>query len=231
MLDEGAGRMKLERRDARRETRDLKLEVSECRRKISSRIGFGSSAIRPSSRVACLVSRVPHHGFTLIELIMVIVIIGILSVIAHSRFTAYYGLKVDGAARKLAADIRYAQQVSLSQHEAHEIEFDTANNRYRLYVVSTSTNATDPLTRETGTVGQDWTSGYVVEYDTDPEFLGIDLTSASFGSTVKLRFSSLGTPQNGSGTVLSATGSATLSLQGYSRTVEVTPNTGQVEVQ
>jgi MSHA pilin protein MshC len=177
-----------------------------------------------------------HHalrrgGFTIVELVMVIVIIGILSVIAHSRFSSFYDLKLEGAARKLAADIRYAQQVALSQHEAHGIEFDTTNNRYRLYAVSSGTNVTDPLTREAGVSGQSWTSGYVVTYNTDPEFEGIDMTSASFGSASILRFTSLGTPQDSVGANLSATGSVGMSLQGYSRTVQVTPNTGQVAVQ
>ncbi len=178
-------------------------------------------------------SHVPQglRGFTIVELVMVIVIIGILSVIAHSRFTTYYDLKLEGAARKLAADIRYAQQFSLSQHVTHGIEFDVTNNRYRIYVVSTGVNVTDPLTREAGVSGQNWTSGYVVTYNTDPEFEGIDLTSASFGGTATLRFTSLGKPQDSTGADLAATGSAGMSLQGYSRTVQVTPNTGQVAVQ
>lgn len=170
-------------------------------------------------------------GFTIVELVMVIVIVAILAVIAQSRFSSYYDLKLEGAARKLAADIRYAQQISLSQHASHGIEFDTANNRYRLYHVSSGVNVTDPLTRETGVSGQDWTSGYVVAYGTDPEFEGIDMTSASFGSASTLRFTSLGTPQDSVGANLSSAGSVGMSLQGYSRTVQVTPNTGQITVQ
>ncbi len=55
---------------------------------------------------------VGSSGFTLIELIMVILVIGILAVVAAPRF-AGHSMELGGAAKKLAMDIRYCQELNM----------------------------------------------------------------------------------------------------------------------
>ncbi|MBU0759933.1 MAG: GspH/FimT family pseudopilin [Candidatus Omnitrophica bacterium] len=170
-----------------------------------------------------------RRGFTIIELIMVMVIIAILAVIAIPRFESFYEIKLRGTANRLVLDIRYAQRVAISEHESYGLEFDAANERYRVYQVSTDLPARDPLTRSTGTA--QWNGGLVLDYNSDSEYGGIDLTSANFNGTDRLRFTSLGVPQDANGTNLSSIGTVSISYEGSSETVNVTPNTGKVTLQ
>ena len=169
-----------------------------------------------------------HRGFTLIELIVVMSIIGLLSALAYPRMTgSYYALKINGAARKLQSDIRYAQQAALNSHLKVDVVLDTANDRYRVADVAAGANITDPYTRSVGVAGQDWTTGLRVTYTTDAELKGIDLSSATAAT---LRFSTIGHPTDTADTALTGNFDIVITFQGLSKTVRVTPNTGVVTV-
>lgn len=169
-----------------------------------------------------------RHGFTLIEIIMVMSIIGILSVLSYPRMTSgYYALKINGAVRKLQSDLRYAQQVALNDHVKIDVVFDTAGERYRVANVAANANITDPYTRSAGVTGQDWATGLYVNYSTDKELGGINLSSATAAT---LRFSTRGQPTDTSDVALSANFDIVLIFQGYTKTLRVTPATGVVSI-
>lgn len=168
-------------------------------------------------------------GFTLIETIMVIVILGILAALTIPKFNSFYGIKLSGAIKKVRSDIRYVQQLGISQHMDTRIVFDTANNSYQASYCTVSGGVcgnswaaiTDPFTR----------GNLQAYFNTDPQYRGIDLTGASFGGTSTLRFDWQGVPQNSSRVNLAADGSASFSYQGNSSTVYITPNTGRIRIQ
>ena len=160
-------------------------------------------------------------GFTIIELAMVIVLIAILAALAIPRFDSFYSIKLEGAARKLVADIRYTQRLAIALHDDYGVEFNTSAETYRVYRVSDNATATEPLSR----------SAYQTSFAANSEFQGIDISSASFGGTQHVRFNSLGTPRDGNNSVLSSNGTVVLSYKGNSRTITVTPNTSKVTLQ
>ncbi len=160
------------------------------------------------------------HGFTIIELIMVIVIIGILVSVAIPRFDSFHAVKFSGALKKMVSDIRYVQSLAISRHETCRIVFNSAGNTYSVYLADNSL-AVDPFTR----------GSLQVNFNTSPQYNGVDIVSADFGGVNTLRFTWEGVPQDAGGVNLSTDGSVGFSYQGNTATVYVTPNTGKVRIE
>ena len=74
-----------------------------------------------------------RRGYTLIELIISIVIIGILSATAFVSLGGYESIRVEAAAKKIAADLDYVRNLSLSTANWHHVAFTTdPNNFYQI---------------------------------------------------------------------------------------------------
>jgi MSHA pilin protein MshC len=70
------------------------------------------------------------RGFTLVELIMVVVLISILAVSVVPKFLDTSGFSLAGAAGMAAADIRYTQELAMGTHSSKTIVFTTTNTYY-----------------------------------------------------------------------------------------------------
>jgi prepilin-type N-terminal cleavage/methylation domain-containing protein len=160
-------------------------------------------------------------GFTLIELVMVIVIVGILAALVVPRFESFYSIKLSGAVKKVVSDIRYTQQLAVSRHETYKIIFDTSLDKYEVRRASDNSLAKDPFSR----------ADFVVNFNTDPQYKGINLSSAAFGGTATLQFNWQGIPQDGNGINLSSDGQVELEYHNNSLTIYVTPRTGRVRIE
>lgn len=72
-------------------------------------------------------------GFTLIEIVVAICIV---SILAGFGFNLFYGsqpnLKLSGAARDMLTDLRYTQQMAISQQINCGIRFDDTENKYQI---------------------------------------------------------------------------------------------------
>jgi len=66
-----------------------------------------------------------EDGFTLIELIMVIVIIGILAFVAIQKYPAT-GISLETAADMIKSDIRSVQALAMSQHASQTLTFNSS---------------------------------------------------------------------------------------------------------
>ena len=66
-----------------------------------------------------------QRGFTLVELITVIVIVGILAVAAVPRFFDNDVFQARGAADQVTAALRYGQKVAIAQHRAVDVNLSS----------------------------------------------------------------------------------------------------------
>ena len=160
-------------------------------------------------------------GFSLVELIIVITIMGILAWVAYPRLTATSEIKLDAAARRVAADLRYAQNRSIGTRVVHGLLFDASTESYKVFAPTPGTTAVDPADRA---------KPLSVDFTRRAEFQGVAIVSASFGTTPGVKFDYFGVPRDTVGTDLVAAGRVVLMCGALRDTVEVTPGTGKVTV-
>lgn len=132
------------------------------------------------------------RGFTLIELVMVLVLIGILAVFAAPRLGNITSIKSGAFTEKLRADIRYAQNLAMTQNQRYRVYFNTAPAQPSGYAVVNNSN------------NDGWGTTVAAEYAQDPakggnlsvtlnagDYVGITITAPVAGY---VEFDSLGTP-------------------------------------
>lgn len=150
-----------------------------------------------------------HGGFTLVELVVIMLLLGILAFTAIPRFPDKGAIDVSATAEQLANDIRYTQSLAMTSGQRNRINLAAAS-----YQITTSagTPVTHPATGSTaaialGNVSLGGYSGYIA-FDGK----GIPYTDVA-------------------GTALSTDATITLNSAGDTRQVVVSPQTGRVIVQ
>jgi len=161
------------------------------------------------------------RGFTLTELTVMVVILGVLSWLAYPKMAAMDEVKLDAAARRVAADLRYAQGLAMSRRVIHGILFNTAQEKYTVFAPNAATPITDPADRA---------RTLVVDYTTRTEFKGVLVQSAAFGTTPGITFDYFGVPRDTAGVDLTSQGVVVLTYQGNTDSILVAPQTGTVTV-
>ena len=136
-------------------------------------------------------------GFTLIETIMVMVIMTILAAFAILR-NPFDTIKLNSATRKVAADIRYVQKLSISNQTRSGVVFNT--NGYSVYP-----NITDlaTLAASSGDVcSSDASNNFVVDFTQSrcSNYSGVTITTLP--ATNPIAFNSLGTPVDSAGATI-----------------------------
>ena len=148
-----------------------------------------------------------ERGFTAIELILVIVILGILAAIAYPRFQGLPGIRVSAAAQEIAGVIRYAQSQAISTAYNYKVYFYASTNSYSVYQVNRSSGAETIISNP-------------LKAGNYPVALNTDYPGVTIGADYTVEFDYLGAPDGG--------GSVTLSGGGNSMTISVLANTGRV---
>lgn len=129
-------------------------------------------------------------GFTLVEAILVMFIIGVLSSIAFPRYAEFVSnQQLEAAARKVMGDLAYVQREARQSSSSRTITFDVAQSQYTLSGVAHPDHPSQT---------------YVVRLDDEP--FRTRIVSASFGGDANLTYNGYGTPDS-SGSLVIAVGS------------------------
>jgi len=151
-----------------------------------------------------------NRGFTLIELIAVIVIIAIAAMLAIPMFSSAAGIQIRAAADMIAADLEYAKSMAISRQKTYTVIFDESAESYR-------------IEDETGIISHPVThKDYTVNFKTDGRVNKVNIVDADFGSSEQVSFTYLGSPDSG--------GSVTLSADTKTMTITVETVTGYVSI-
>jgi MSHA pilin protein MshC len=89
-----------------------------------------------------------QRGFSMVELVMVMVLVGIIAALASPRLGNLAGYSLHSAAQDLVAAIRYAQQQSMSHSGANPFQIAIGGNGFTV-----SQNGTAIINPLTGTLG------------------------------------------------------------------------------
>ena len=150
-------------------------------------------------------------GFTLIEIIIVVVILAIAGMAAIPLMSSASSVQIRSASNLIAADIEYAKSMAISRGQNYSILFDAGANSYQI------------LDKDDSVIQHPVKKGFLYEMDftNDSRLDQVDITSTTFPSG-KVTFDCLGSPDNG--------GTITLNSDGKVVTVTIEPVTGYVSI-
>lgn len=152
-------------------------------------------------------SRAPS-GFTLVELVVVIIILAIAAAIVLPRAFGTADLRAQSAARILVSDLEYAQNTAIVLQSDITVSFDVSGNSYE--VSNGSETLIHPITHQE----------YVVDFDTKHGFDGVSIDAVDFNGASAVTFNSLGAPD--------ADGTVDVGAGEHTYRITVAPVTGRV---
>jgi prepilin-type N-terminal cleavage/methylation domain-containing protein len=161
-----------------------------------------------------------NSGFTMVEIIVVIVIISIAAMLAVPMFSSAADMQTRSVANMITADIEYAKSLAVSTQLDYCVVFDVAGDSYRIQ-------------KGGSVIDHPYKSGgYIVALKSDSRISAVSITAADFDSQTAVSFDYLGSPYSGTNTVAPLnSGQVSLQAGDFSMTVTVEPVTGYITIQ
>ena len=153
------------------------------------------------------------NGFTVIEIIIVVVILSIVALAAVPMLSSAGTMQIRAAANMIAADIEYAKSMAISGGQDYSVVFDQNADSYR---IEDQSNNIIPHPVKKG-------FNYIVDFQNDSRLGRVDIVWANFNATAVVTFDSLGSPDNG--------GMVTMQANGTAVVIKVEPITGYISIQ
>ena len=151
------------------------------------------------------------RGFTLIEILIVIVILAIAAMTAIPMMGSAASVQIRSAGNMIAADLEYAKSLAISKGQNFSVVFDEVAESYRI------------VDQDGSTISHPVKKGFDYVINFKNEGLGrVDISDADFDGASQVQFDYLGSPDKG-GTVHLQAGTTTA-------TISVEPVTGYITV-
>jgi prepilin-type N-terminal cleavage/methylation domain-containing protein len=152
-------------------------------------------------------------GFTVVELLIVVVILSIVALTAIPMMSSAASIQIRSAANMIAADVEYARSMAISRGQNYRVVFDKNADSYQ--IVDLNGNVIQHPVKKGFT--------YVIDFRNDSRLSRVDITNASFNGLQTVEFDCLGSPVNG--------GTVNLQAGAVTSTISVEPVTGFVSIQ
>lgn len=165
-------------------------------------------------------------GFTLIELIIVVVIIGIAAMVAIPTLSSAADIQARAAGNRIMADLDYAKGLAITHQKTYAVVFYPDTESYDIREIDTIAG-TETIIKNPVLSTQD----YVVNFSTDRNFNRVNILTANFDSNASnaITFDYLGSPYSGKGTASPLnSGRITIKSDTFTLYVDVEPVTGYV---
>lgn len=172
-----------------------------------------------------------EKGFTLIELVLVIVVVALLGISVNIGMNSLGTIRLNNAVGKVVADLRYTQQLSATTRSRHGLTIDSLQ-QYSGHIDNAGVNS--PIKDPTN-LGPT----FVVNFDVyqQQQLNGVRFASATpfctgppgcAACTSTIEFDTLGIPTNDSGTPLCSVSLVLTRSGAANQTVTIEANTGKI---
>ena len=163
--------------------------------------------------------RAAGSGFTVVEILIVVVIIAIAAMVAIPMMTSAAGFQIRSAANMIAADLEYAKTIAITRGQSFSVVFDKAAESYRIEDEISAVIA-HPVKKG---------FNYIIDFKNDSRLNKVDIENVDFDTTSEIKFDYLGSPYNGAGNPLNS-GVISLRAGQMTATINIEPVTGFISI-